>query len=112
MNKLLKHLCYFLVTCLLLTHNSLLTDNVSPAITDPDQLKAVETERQTIFNSLIDDLTKNKPDISFIADDNTCHIIWKIPLSDDINKIKSTKLLHNAKININLRKVTDNFGQI
>ena len=40
------------------------------------------------FNSLIDDLTKNKPDISFIADDNTCHIIWKIPLSDDIDKIK------------------------
>ena len=57
MNKLLKHLCYFLVTCLLLTHNNLLTDNVSPAITDPDQLKAVETERQTIFNSLIDDPT-------------------------------------------------------
>ena len=57
MNKLLKHLCYFLVTCLLLTHNSLLTDNVSPAITDPDQLKAVETERQAIFNSLIDDPT-------------------------------------------------------
>ena len=62
MNKLLKHICYFLVTCLLLTHNNLLTDNVSPAITDPDQLKAVETERQTIFNSLIIEFSKTSYD--------------------------------------------------
>ena len=41
----------------MLTHNHLLTENVDPDITAPDQLKSVETERQTIFNSLIDDPT-------------------------------------------------------
>ena len=45
-------------------------------------------KNKTGFNSLIDNLTKNKPDISFTADDNTSHIIWKIPLSNDIKKIK------------------------
>ena len=47
----------FLLFCLLLVNNPILSENVSPVITDPEQLKAVETERQEIFNSLIEDPT-------------------------------------------------------
>ena len=46
-----------LLFCLLLVNNPILSENVSPVITDPEQLKAVETERQEIFNSLIEDPT-------------------------------------------------------
>ena len=41
------------------------------------------------FKSLIDTLTDKKPDISFTADDNTCHIIWKVTSSTNIKKIKN-----------------------
>ncbi len=42
---------------LLLVNQPVLTDNVSPVITDPKQIEAAEEERQEIFNSLMDDPT-------------------------------------------------------
>jgi len=55
--RAVNYISTLLLFSLLLVNNPILSENVSPVITDPKQIEAVEEERQEIFNSLIDDPT-------------------------------------------------------
>ena len=50
----LRNLIFFI--CLLLSIN-LITQNVPPSISDPEELRATQIERQKVFDSIIDDPT-------------------------------------------------------